>query len=90
MSIATTFAPRPEPLRRAPAPAARPHLRLVGAGELRERRLTRLVRAKGAQNGCIVRLRARVVRERATSDTSRALGWIERRTTPFAPRTSGG
>jgi cell division protein FtsL len=43
MSIATTFAPRPEPLRRAPAPAARPHLRLVGAGELRRRRVARLV-----------------------------------------------
>ncbi len=40
---ATTFAPRPEPLRRPPAPGARPHLRVVGAGERRERRLTRLV-----------------------------------------------
>jgi cell division protein FtsB len=40
---ATTFAPRPEPIRRAPAPAARPHLRLVGTRELRVRRLTRLL-----------------------------------------------
>ena len=39
---ASTFAPRPEPLRRAPAAPARPDLRLVGT-EPRERRLTRLV-----------------------------------------------
>ena len=40
---ASTFAPRPQPLRRAPAPAARPHLRLVGTGEAGERRTTRLL-----------------------------------------------
>jgi cell division protein FtsB len=40
---ASTFAPRPEPVRRAPAPLAPSHLRLVGAAERRERRLTRLV-----------------------------------------------
>lgn len=39
---ASTFAPRPEPIRRVPAPASRPHLRLVGA-EPRERRITRLL-----------------------------------------------
>ncbi|MGI8810040.1 MAG: hypothetical protein ACR2KK_19790 [Acidimicrobiales bacterium] len=42
---ASTFAPRPQPLRRTAAPAAapaRPHLRLVGA-EPRSRRSTRLV-----------------------------------------------
>ena len=43
MSIATTFAPRPEPLRRPAAPATRTHLRLVDARELRARRRTRLV-----------------------------------------------
>ena len=40
---ASTFAPRPEPRRRAPAALpARPHLRVVGAEEPRSRRLTRL------------------------------------------------
>ena len=43
---ASTFAPRPEPRRRVPVDApARPHLRVVGAGELRSRRLTRFVTA---------------------------------------------
>ena len=42
MTATTSFAPRPEPRRRAkPAPA--PHLRVVGAEEARGRRLTRLV-----------------------------------------------
>jgi cell division protein FtsB len=40
---ASTFAPRPEPLRREAAPAARPHLRLVGEGTPRPRRATRLI-----------------------------------------------
>lgn len=41
---ASTFAPRPEPIRRAPAPATpvRPYLRLVGAGEPKARS-TRIV-----------------------------------------------
>lgn len=41
---ASTFAPRPQPLRRTAAPAAppRPHLWLVGA-QPRERRVTRLL-----------------------------------------------
>ena len=44
---ASTFAPRPQPLRRAPAPATptRPHLRLVGTGEAGERRTNRLLTA---------------------------------------------
>ncbi len=40
---ATTFAPRPEPHRRAPAPATRPDLRLVDPADVRARRRTRLV-----------------------------------------------
>lgn len=42
---ASTFAPRPQPLRRTAAPSAptRPHLRLVGSGEPGERRTTRLL-----------------------------------------------
>lgn len=41
---ASTFAPRPEPLRRVSAPAApRPYLRLVSPDEARHRRLTRLL-----------------------------------------------
>lgn len=41
---APTFAPRPEPVRRAPAPA-RPHLWVVGSPEHRSRRLRRRLTA---------------------------------------------
>ncbi len=41
---ASTFAPRPQPLRRTAALApTRPHLRVVGAGEPGERRSTRVL-----------------------------------------------
>ena len=44
---APTFAPRTQPQvqpkRRAPAPHPRPHLWVVGAGEPRQRRITRMV-----------------------------------------------
>ena len=41
--MTSTFAPRTREA--APAPAHRPHLRLVGEGEARPRRLTRLITA---------------------------------------------
>lgn len=43
MTAASTFAPRPEPRRRAQPQPARPHLRVVGAEEARGRRATRLI-----------------------------------------------
>ena len=41
--MTSVFAPRPQPQRREAAPAARPHLRLVGDPRPKERRITRLL-----------------------------------------------
>ncbi len=41
--MTSVFAPRPQPLRREAAPAARPHLRLVGEPQPKERRVIRLL-----------------------------------------------
>jgi len=41
--MTSVFAPRPQPLRREAAPAARRHLRLVGEPRPKERRITRLL-----------------------------------------------
>ena len=43
--MTATFAPRPQPKRREAAPAALPHLRLVGDPRPKERRITRLLTA---------------------------------------------
>ena len=40
---ASVFAPRPQPVRRQAAPAARPHLRLVGDPLPQQRRITRVL-----------------------------------------------